>query len=123
MLVTRGIRPRTWWQKKEAQRSILINVAGWGILLLLLLAAIYLERRTLFGDRKNALAPVLGGGRVMQPGADGGDTRDGSLKDWWLQWCGEDIGAAAAPHNVLNTLILCRQASAISALAPIGCGP
>jgi hypothetical protein len=30
---------------------------------------------------KTHIAPVLGGGRVMQPGADGGDTRDMTLND------------------------------------------
>ena len=29
---------------------------------------------------QNVFAPVLGGGRVKQPGADGGDTRDLSLE-------------------------------------------
>jgi uncharacterized hydrophobic protein (TIGR00341 family) len=43
VLVSRGIRPRTWWQKKEAQQSIVLNLAVWGILLMLLLGVIYVE--------------------------------------------------------------------------------
>ena len=40
VLVSRGVRPRTWWQKKEAHQSVILNLALWGILLLLLLLVI-----------------------------------------------------------------------------------
>jgi len=44
VLVSRGVRPRTWWQKKEAHQSVVLNLVLWGVLLLVLLAIIYIER-------------------------------------------------------------------------------
>jgi uncharacterized hydrophobic protein (TIGR00341 family) len=44
VLVSRGVRPRTWWQKKEAHQSMVLNLVLWGVLLLILLGIIYLER-------------------------------------------------------------------------------
>jgi uncharacterized hydrophobic protein (TIGR00341 family) len=43
VLLSRGVRPRTWWQKKEAHQSVVLNLVLWGVLLLILLAIIYLE--------------------------------------------------------------------------------
>jgi uncharacterized hydrophobic protein (TIGR00341 family) len=43
VLVSRGVRPRTWWQKKEAHQSVVLNLVLWGILLLILLAIIYIQ--------------------------------------------------------------------------------
>jgi len=43
VLVSRGVRPRTWWQKKEAHQSVVLNLVLWGILLLILLAVIYIQ--------------------------------------------------------------------------------
>jgi uncharacterized hydrophobic protein (TIGR00341 family) len=43
VLVSRGVRPRTWWQKKEAHQSVVLNLTLWGIFLLILLAIIYLQ--------------------------------------------------------------------------------
>jgi len=43
VLVSRGVRPRTWWQKKEAHQSVVLNLVLWGILLLILLAIIYVD--------------------------------------------------------------------------------
>jgi len=44
VLVSRGVRPRSWWQKKEAHQSVVLNLVLWGVLLLILLVIIYLER-------------------------------------------------------------------------------
>jgi uncharacterized hydrophobic protein (TIGR00341 family) len=44
VLVSRGVRPRTWWQKKEAHQSVVLNLVLWGVLLLILLVIIYIER-------------------------------------------------------------------------------
>jgi hypothetical protein len=38
------------------------------------------------GSLQTHLAPVLGGGRFMQPGADGGDTRDRTGKSSCRNW-------------------------------------
>ena len=43
VLVSRGVRPRTWWQKKEAHQSVVLNLTLWGISLLILLAIIYIQ--------------------------------------------------------------------------------
>jgi uncharacterized hydrophobic protein (TIGR00341 family) len=43
VLVSRGVRPRTWWQKKEAHQSVVLNLLLWGVFLLILLAIIYVE--------------------------------------------------------------------------------
>jgi uncharacterized hydrophobic protein (TIGR00341 family) len=43
VLVSRGVRPRTWWQKKEAHQSVVLNLVLWGILLLILLVIIYVQ--------------------------------------------------------------------------------
>jgi uncharacterized hydrophobic protein (TIGR00341 family) len=43
VLFTRGVKPRTWWQKKEAQQSLVWSVALWAVLLVVLLAIIYVE--------------------------------------------------------------------------------
>jgi uncharacterized hydrophobic protein (TIGR00341 family) len=43
VLVSRGVRPRTWWQKKEAHQSVVLNLTLWGISLLILLAIIYFQ--------------------------------------------------------------------------------
>ncbi len=43
VLFTRGVKPRTRWQKKEAQQSLAWSVALWGALLVVLLAIIYVE--------------------------------------------------------------------------------
>ncbi len=44
VLVSRGVRPRSWWQKKEANQSLLLNVTLLGMLLLILLGIIYLQK-------------------------------------------------------------------------------
>jgi len=43
VLVSRGIRPRTWWRRKEAQQSVILSVVFWFALLVMLLAIIYAE--------------------------------------------------------------------------------
>jgi len=43
VLVSRGVRPSSWWQKKEAHQSLVLNLTLLGILLLILLAVIYLQ--------------------------------------------------------------------------------
>jgi uncharacterized hydrophobic protein (TIGR00341 family) len=43
VLVSRGVRPRSWWQKKEAHQSLVLNLSLWGVLLLILLGIIYLQ--------------------------------------------------------------------------------
>jgi uncharacterized hydrophobic protein (TIGR00341 family) len=43
VLVSRGVRPRSWWQKKEAHQSVVLNLTLWGVLLLILLAIIYVQ--------------------------------------------------------------------------------
>jgi uncharacterized hydrophobic protein (TIGR00341 family) len=43
VLVSRGVRPRTWWEQKEARQSVLLNLALWGVFLLILLGVIYLQ--------------------------------------------------------------------------------
>lgn len=43
VLVSRGVRPRSWWQKKEAHQSLVLNLTVWGVLLVLLLGIIYLQ--------------------------------------------------------------------------------
>jgi len=42
----KGIRPRTWWEKQKASRSMLIYVVVWIVTLLVLIAVIY-GRRTI----------------------------------------------------------------------------
>jgi len=37
----KGIRPRTWYQRKKSRQSLKISLTFWGILLLLLIALIY----------------------------------------------------------------------------------
>jgi uncharacterized hydrophobic protein (TIGR00341 family) len=44
VLVSRGVRPRSWWQKKEANQSLLLNVTLLVVLLLILLGVIYLNK-------------------------------------------------------------------------------
>lgn len=43
VLVSRGVRPRSWWQKKEAHQSVVLNLTLWGVFLLILLAVIYFQ--------------------------------------------------------------------------------
>jgi hypothetical protein len=43
VLVSRGVRPRSWWQKKEAHQSVVLNLTLWGVFLLILLAIIYIQ--------------------------------------------------------------------------------
>ncbi len=43
VLVSRGVRPSSWWQKKEAHQSLVLNLTLLGVLLLILLAVIYLQ--------------------------------------------------------------------------------
>ncbi len=49
---------------------------------------------------KNAFAPVLGGGRSTQPGADGGEclTHHSMIRDASPNGAADITGAAAAPH-------------------------
>lgn len=42
VFLVKGIRPRTWWQKKKAKQSMTTYLLLWAFTLLLLLAAIYL---------------------------------------------------------------------------------
>jgi uncharacterized hydrophobic protein (TIGR00341 family) len=37
----KGIRPRTWWEKKKAKRAMAIYIAGWLVTLLILVLFIY----------------------------------------------------------------------------------
>jgi hypothetical protein len=43
VLVSRDVRPRSWWQKREAPQSLFLNLTLWGVLLLILLGIIYLQ--------------------------------------------------------------------------------
>lgn len=43
VLLSRGVQPRTWWQKKEAQQSLTLSVGLWATLLLILIAIVYVE--------------------------------------------------------------------------------
>jgi uncharacterized hydrophobic protein (TIGR00341 family) len=45
VLVSRGIRPRTWWEQKEAHQSLVLNLVLWGIFLLILLSFIFIQGR------------------------------------------------------------------------------
>lgn len=40
----KGIRPRTWWEKKKAKRAIVIYIAAWLVTLLILVGIIYIRR-------------------------------------------------------------------------------
>jgi uncharacterized membrane protein len=40
----KGIRPRTWWEKKKAKRAMTIYIMGWFVTLLVLVAFIYFRR-------------------------------------------------------------------------------
>jgi uncharacterized hydrophobic protein (TIGR00341 family) len=44
VLVSRGVRPRSWWQKKEAHQSLVLNLTLLGALLAILLGIIYLQK-------------------------------------------------------------------------------
>jgi uncharacterized membrane protein len=37
----KGIRPRTWWEKKKAKRAMAIYILGWIVTLIFLVAFIY----------------------------------------------------------------------------------
>ena len=44
VLVSRGVRPRSWWQKKEANQSLVLNLTLLAALLVILLGIIYLQK-------------------------------------------------------------------------------
>lgn len=44
----KGIRPRTWWEKKKAKRAMAIYILGWLVTLIILVIFIY-SRRTITG--------------------------------------------------------------------------
>ncbi len=43
VLLTRGIKPRTWWEKQGAKQSVTLSMALWALLLAILIAAIAFE--------------------------------------------------------------------------------
>ncbi|MEJ2643803.1 MAG: TIGR00341 family protein [Gammaproteobacteria bacterium] len=45
VFLLRGVKPRTWWEKRKARQSMLTYILVWVILLVLLVAAIYLRQR------------------------------------------------------------------------------
>ncbi len=40
----KGIRPRTWWEKKKAKRAMVIYVLAWLVTLIILILVIYGRR-------------------------------------------------------------------------------
>jgi uncharacterized hydrophobic protein (TIGR00341 family) len=40
----KGIRPRTWWEKKKAKRAMVVYILGWIVTLIILVAFIYGHR-------------------------------------------------------------------------------
>ncbi|HKJ07879.1 MAG TPA: TIGR00341 family protein [Gammaproteobacteria bacterium] len=45
VFLLRGVKPRTWWEKRKARQSMLTYILVWVILLVLLVATIYLRQR------------------------------------------------------------------------------
>jgi uncharacterized hydrophobic protein (TIGR00341 family) len=43
VLLTRGIKPSTWWEKQGAKQSVTLSIALWALLLAILIAAIAFE--------------------------------------------------------------------------------
>ena len=43
----KGIRPRTWVEKKKARRAMMVYTAGWLVTLAILMVVIYLRRDVL----------------------------------------------------------------------------
>lgn len=49
VFLLKGIGPRTWWEKEKARRSMVIYIAGWLVILIVLVLAIYGRRAVLGG--------------------------------------------------------------------------
>ena len=44
VFLVKGIRPRTWWEKEKAKKTMVLYISGWIVSLIILVVAIYLRQ-------------------------------------------------------------------------------